>query len=124
MQTEEMMEKNKAELIGGSIVKAYSGAPIAPVRTQLSGVDDAYEVQRWTVNHWLSQGRTIAGRKIGLTSKAVQQQLGVDEPDFGAIFSDMIVQSGSVITGPSVLQPRVEAEIAFVLAQDLSLIHI
>jgi 2-keto-4-pentenoate hydratase len=116
---EETMEKYKVDLIGSSIVRAYTGVPIAPIRGELSGIDAAYEVQRWTVNHWIGTGKMIAGRKIGITSKAVQQQLGVDEPDFGTIFSDMIVQSGSTIPSASVLQPRVEAEIAFVLAKDI-----
>lgn len=101
------------------IIAAYGGQTIAPLRTRLSGVPDAYAVQQATVRTWLAKGRRIAGRKIGLTAKAVQQQLGVDEPDFGTLFADMIVADGGSIAANAVLQPRVEAEIAFVLGSDL-----
>jgi 2-keto-4-pentenoate hydratase len=64
-------------------------------------------------------GRKPAGHKIGLTSKAVQEQLGVHEPDYGALFRDMIVENGAHIGQRAVLQPRVEPEVAFVLKADL-----
>ncbi|WP_188197155.1 2-keto-4-pentenoate hydratase [Nonomuraea sp. SYSU D8015] len=89
--------------------------PCAPVRDLVTDVAAAYEVQRR-----LNAARTspVTGRKIGLTSPAVQRQLGVDQPDFGVLFADMEV-SGDVSTG-RLLQPKVEAEIAFVLDSDLS----
>lgn len=99
---------------------AYTHSPIAPVRERLNGVTEAYAVQQLTVRGWLANGRRIAGRKIGLTAKAVQQQLGVDEPDYGVIFADMVVPDGGEVAKGMVLQPRVEAEIAFVLKRDLS----
>ncbi len=103
------------------ILRAYeTHAPIPPVRSEIHGVGEAYAVQRETIAHWTRTGRKIAGRKIGLTSKAVQTQLGVEEPDFGALFADMILPDGSNIAAAAVLQPRVEAEIAFVLAKDLA----
>jgi 2-keto-4-pentenoate hydratase len=101
------------------IIAAYKGEAIPPVRESLETVPNAYAVQQATVRLWLSQGRRIVGRKIGLTSKAVQSQLGVDEPDFGVIFEDMVVENGGVVAAGSVKQPRVEAEIAFVLGSDL-----
>jgi 2-keto-4-pentenoate hydratase len=113
------MTGTNVEKVARSIIGAYSDGPIAPVRDLVTDTAQAYSVQQATVRHWLQQGRRIAGRKIGLTSKAVQQQLGVDEPDYGTIFADMIANDRAVIPSGAVLQPRVEAEIAFVLASDL-----
>jgi 2-oxo-3-hexenedioate decarboxylase/2-keto-4-pentenoate hydratase len=68
----------------------------------------------------IEAGATVTGRKIGLTSTAVQEQLGVDQPDFGVLFDDMEHADGAVVSAGAVLQPRVEAEIAFVLRADLA----
>lgn len=106
--------------VANRILKAYeTGIPIAPVRSEISGLAAAYAVQRATYNAWVKAGRKPAGHKIGLTSKAVQEQLGVHEPDYGALFSDMILDNGAHIGPRTVLQPRVEPEIAFVLKADL-----
>jgi 2-keto-4-pentenoate hydratase len=94
----------------------------APVR-DLIGVDDiaaAYAVQETNTERWLAAGRRIVGRKIGLTSKAVQAQLGVDQPDFGMLYDDMLVQSGSTVPLASVMQAKVEAEIALILNRPLT----
>jgi 2-keto-4-pentenoate hydratase len=106
--------------IANRILKAYeSGVPIAPVRTEISGLAAAYAVQRATFDAWVKAGRKPTGHKIGLTSKAVQEQLGVHEPDYGVLFSDMILENGAHIGPRAVLQPRVEPEVAFVLKTDL-----
>ncbi|MFS2139355.1 2-keto-4-pentenoate hydratase [Duganella sp. Dugasp56] len=99
-----------------------SGVAIAPVREQLSagGVEAAYLVQEINTRHALAQGRRLVGRKIGLTSKSVQQQLGVDAPDFGMLFADMELAPGEEVSLGRVLQPKVEAEVAIVLKRDLS----
>lgn len=107
--------------VSRDILRAYeTGVAIAPVRDRISGVPAAYEVQRETVRIWGERGRRLAGQKIGLTSKAIQTQLGVAEPDFGALFADMILGDGASVPLGRVMQPRVEAEIAFVLKSDLA----
>jgi 2-keto-4-pentenoate hydratase len=102
------------------ILRAYeTRSPIAPVRSEISGLAAAYAVQRATYDAWVKTGRKPAGHKIGLTSKAVQEQLGVHEPDFGTLFGDMILEDGAHIGPQAVLQPRVEPEVAFLLKADL-----
>ncbi|MFZ3598946.1 2-keto-4-pentenoate hydratase [Streptomyces sp. BH104] len=101
---------------------AADHAPCAPVR-DLIGSDDvkaAYAVQELLTADRLKAGGRVTGRKIGLTSPAVQQQLGVDQPDFGVLFADMSVDDGASVAVGALLQPKVEAEIAFVLGADLA----
>ncbi|WP_070157268.1 2-keto-4-pentenoate hydratase [Sphingobium phenoxybenzoativorans] len=100
---------------------AYAGPPIAPLRAYLDPLDiaGAYDVQTINTRFWEAQGRTIIGRKAGLTAKAVQQQLGVDQPDFGVLFSDMRVPDGGRLDPARCLQAKAEAEIAFILGADL-----
>ncbi len=98
--------------------------PCAAVR-DLIGTDDlpaAYAVQQGLVQKRLAGGVTVVGRKIGATSEAVQNQLGVDQPDFGYLLSDMDVSHGTAgtpISMRTLLQPRVEAEVAFRLSRDI-----
>lgn len=100
---------------------ARTGVPCPPVRSLLpeADVEAAYAVQRQYVERGLASGRRLVGRKIGLTSPAVQRQLGVDRPDFGALFADMAVPEGEPIAPGRLLQPKVEAEVALVLGADL-----
>jgi 2-keto-4-pentenoate hydratase len=97
--------------------------PCAAVR-DLIGTDDlpaAYAVQQGLVQRRLAAGATVVGRKIGATSKAVQDQLGVDQPDFGYLLSDMDVSDHDPISMRTLVQPRVEAEVAFVLGRDVDM---
>lgn len=103
------------------ITAAAEGTPCSPVR-ELIGHDDvaaAYAVQSRVVAARTAAGARVVGRKIGLTSAAVQAQLGVDQPDFGVLLSDMAYDDGATVPIGDFLQPRVEAEVAFVLAHDL-----
>ena len=102
--------------------RAYGGETLPPLREALvpTDADGAYAVQAMNTRYWLDQGRRIVGRKIGLTSQAVQTQLGVDQPDFGVLFDDMQIADGGVLKMASVIQPKAEAEVALILGQDLS----
>jgi 2-keto-4-pentenoate hydratase len=95
------------------------GRPIPPLRDWLADADAAYAVQEVNTTRALDAGRRLVGRKIGLTSAAVQAQLGVDRPDFGMLFADMEVGEGEPVTAARVLQPKVEAEIALILDRHL-----
>jgi 2-keto-4-pentenoate hydratase len=94
--------------------------PCRPVRDLLPDASiAAYAVQDLLTRARVEEGGRIVGRKIGLTSPAVQAQLGVDQPDFGVLFDDMACQEDEPVDSGRLLQPRIEAEIAFVLAADL-----
>jgi 2-keto-4-pentenoate hydratase len=99
-----------------------TGVAIPPLRTQfpVGDIASAYAVQRINVQRAVDAGRRIVGRKIGLTSKAVQRQVGVDRPDFGALFADMCVADGDEVPLGRLIAPRVEAEVALVLGADLT----
>lgn len=100
-----------------------TGAQCEPVSSLLSGqdIEAAYAVQQLNVERRIARGQRLIGRKIGLTSMAVQRQLGVSQPDYGALLSDMIVGDGATLPPEGLLQPKVEAEVALVLGSDLDL---
>ena len=105
------------------------GQPCAPVRELIASalaadpcadpVALAYAVQQYNNSAAIEAGQRPVGRKIGLTSRAVQQQLGVDQPDFGQLFASMACGDDQPITWLDTQQPKVEAEIALVLEHDL-----
>jgi 2-oxo-hept-3-ene-1,7-dioate hydratase len=82
-------------------------------------VDDAYAVQQAGVELMLAEGRTIVGRKVGLTSQPMQRSMGITEPDYGVITDDMVFASGGEVPFNIFTFPRVEVEFAFVLAEPL-----
>lgn len=107
--------------IAESLRQAYGGATLAPLRDGLAptDIDGAYAVQKINTDYWVNVGRKVTGRKIGLTSKAVQTQLGVDQPDFGVLFEDMYVADGARVDASKLIQPKAEAEVAIILGADI-----
>lgn len=101
---------------------ASTGRPCEPIRDLIDAadMDGAYAVQEANTSHHLRAGRRLVGRKIGLTARAVQRQLGVDQPDYGMLFADMSVPDGEAIPRRAVMQPKLEVEIAFVIGRDLT----
>ena len=95
--------------------------PCPPVRDLLGeeDIESAYRVQEQLVAREEAAGARRVGRKIGLTSTAVQQQLGVDQPDFGTLLDSMAADQHCPVPAGVLLQPRIEAEIAFVLGRDI-----
>lgn len=98
-----------------------SGVPIEPLTATFAGltVADAWQIQTINRDLALASGRSIVGYKCGLTSDAMQQQMGVDEPDFGVLLNDMQLDDGGEMLMSRFLQPRAEAEIILVLGDDL-----
>lgn len=107
----------------GNELLAATGSlvPVPPLRNRLEGMTltDAYHVQTVQLDHHTAAGRVLAGRKVGLTSLAMQRQLGVDSPDFGFFFDDMVHDDGACIPAASFIQPKVEPEFGFVLKETL-----
>jgi 2-keto-4-pentenoate hydratase len=106
-----------------ALLDAYaSGVPIAPLTASHPGmsVDDAYAIQRAQADAWTAAGARIKGHKVGLTSAAMQRQMGVGQPDFGILLDSMFLPESAPIDAGRFLQPRVEPEIAFVLGRPLS----
>jgi 2-keto-4-pentenoate hydratase len=99
-----------------------SRVAIEPLTDRHSGLDieDAYAIQTRNIDRRVAAGARVIGRKVGLTSRAMQQMLGVDEPDFGVLLDDMFVEDGDEIPLSEMLQPRIEAEMAFLLERDLA----
>ncbi len=118
-----MTDSSLIEQAAAQIRKAaQSGSPCAPVRDILgtaTDIDLAYAVQDINTDLDIASGRRVSGRKIGITSKAVMEQIGVDQPDFGTLFADMEYGDGIEIESGRLLQPRAEAEVALVLEHDL-----
>jgi 2-keto-4-pentenoate hydratase len=95
--------------------------PIAPFTssTEEISVDDAYNIQLFQIRQKVEKGAAIVGKKIGLTSKAMQEMLNVSQPDYGHLLDDMMFGEGETISLTKYIQPRIEFEIAFVLNKDL-----
>ena len=117
------IDDDQATAAAGELIDARSAVrPISPLTTTMPGLtaDDAYEIQRRIVARHVAAGERIAGWKLGLTSAAMQAQLGVDQPDYGAILSGSLVSDGGSVDASRLIAPRIEAEIAVVLRRPLS----
>ena len=99
-----------------------SAKPVAPLTERHSDLvlDDAYAIQTINIERRVAAGQRIIGRKVGLTSRPMQELLGVDEPDFGVLTDEMMIEDGDLIPLERLVQPRVEAELAFVMERDLA----
>lgn len=103
-------------------VAANTATPCTPVRDLIGreDIDAAYRIQSINIELLLKTGRRVVGRKVGLTSPAVQKQIGVDQPDFGVLLDDFDCSGDSAVDSSRLLQPRIEAEIAFTLSADIT----
>ena len=93
-------------------------SPLSDAHPDMS-LEDAYAVQQALVGRWLSEGASIVGWKVGLTSRAMQKLLGVDQPDFGRLLDKTRLDEGSEVSCAEFIWPKVEPEIAFMLKADL-----
>jgi 2-oxo-hept-3-ene-1,7-dioate hydratase len=107
-----------AELLEAERTRQQTG--LISARHPQATLDDAYAIQSALVARKLASGRKRIGWKIGLTSRAMQSQLGIDTPDSGVLLDDMLFAHGATVPAGRFIQPRVEAEIAFLLAAPLS----
>lgn len=100
---------------------AHSKKSISPIRAHIGDHDEAtaYQIQKINHAHRISQGARMVGKKIGLTSFKVQEMFGISTPDFGILYNDMEILTGQHISMAKLMQPKVEAELAFVLGQEL-----
>lgn len=96
--------------------------PIPPLTVDYPSMDtvDAYEIQLINVKERLGQGRLVRGHKVGLSSKAMQEMMGVDEPDYGHLLDDMFVFEDSEVDISEMCHPRVEVEVGFILGAPLA----
>ena len=83
-------------------------------------IDDAYAIQKAWIDIKLAEGRVVKGHKIGLTSKAMQSALNIDEPDSGVLLDDMFFADGGLVPSDRFIATRVEAELAFVMSKRLA----
>lgn len=116
------MDKAKIDYYGDELYQALmSRTPVDPLTDREPGItiEDAYQIQLRMIQRRLDAGETIVGKKIGVTSKVVMQMLNVDQPDFGQMTSGMVFSEGEAIRTDSMIAPKAEAEVAFVLKNDL-----
>ena len=117
-----MLDPQTIEAIADELVEAgRTRTPVPLLHTRYDGMDieDSYAVQKLWASRLEAQGKRVVGRKIGLTSKAMQAATGITEPDYGVIFDDMVLENGSVVEWKRYTHPRIEVELAFRLNQDL-----
>ncbi len=116
-----LTEAQRLEAAEALRVAERTRVAIPPLVQTFPGIDvvDAYEIQLLNIRRRLAAGATVHGHKVGLSSKAMQQMMGVDEPDYGHLLSDMVYTEEQPIPTGSFLLPRVEVEVGFILGDDL-----
>jgi 2-keto-4-pentenoate hydratase len=112
------LQRQAAELLLGAYGKQDPTAPIIETFPDAT-IEDAYEIQRFTVEEWQRRGLMVKGHKVGLASAAMQRQMGVRQPDYGHLMTDMFYLEHLRIPADAFIQPRIEPEVAFVLAKPL-----
>jgi len=116
-----MMANDVQQKAAEELLAAYNGPTIPPLTQKYSGLSlsDAYAIQLAQVERWIEGGGIVKGHKVGLTSRAIQLQLGVEQPDYGHLFDSMFYLDDQAIELSNFKQPRIEPEIAFVLGAAL-----
>ncbi|WP_271395077.1 2-oxo-hept-4-ene-1,7-dioate hydratase [Neomicrococcus lactis] len=117
------MDQNQIIAIADELAEAERNRSMVPrltARYPEMTIEDSYAVQNEWRRRGEAAGRRLVGRKIGLTSKVMQDATGITEPDYGAIFDDMVYENGSVIEHGQYTGVRIEVELAFVLNEDLA----
>lgn len=111
----------RAELAAALAGAERTRVPLAPLTAAHPEIDvvDAYEIQLINIRQRLAEGAVVVGHKVGLSSEAMQQMMGVDEPDYGHLLAEMEVFEGIPVKTGKYLYPRVEVEVGFILADDL-----
>lgn len=118
-----MITEAERQAAAGALAEAERAvSPIDPLTETWPelDVDDAYAIQLVNARARIGAGANIRGHKVGLTSRAMQEMLGVTEPDYGHLFDAMFVTEGSSVQAGAFCHPRVEIEVAFVLAEPLA----
>ncbi|MEL6582443.1 MAG: fumarylacetoacetate hydrolase family protein [Pseudomonadota bacterium] len=111
--------RSDAELVDLIATAEERAQPLPPLTDEIGAASRGYNVQSGLIERALADGRRLAGRKIGLTSKIVQEQLGVHEPIHGPIFVDRVLPTGSVLPWSEMIAPKVEPELAFTFRHDV-----
>jgi 2-keto-4-pentenoate hydratase len=116
-----LSDAERLEAADALAVAELERSPIPPLRETWPDLDvvDAYEIQLLNIRRRLEAGSSVKGHKVGLSSKAMQEMMGVDEPDYGHLLSDMEVFSDHPVPAGKYCYPRVEVEVGFVLGDDL-----
>jgi 2-keto-4-pentenoate hydratase len=117
-----MLSADQRHEVAQALARAEADrAPIPPIRDTWPDLDvvDAYEVQLLNIRRRLAAGATVHGHKVGLSSRAMQEMMGVDEPDYGHLLSDMAVPAAEPVSAGRYCYPRVEVEVGFVLGATL-----
>ncbi|MBU1206013.1 MAG: fumarylacetoacetate hydrolase family protein [Proteobacteria bacterium] len=116
------MDENRLKVLAEMFMKAEQMRKPIPPLTESDPeitVDEAYRIQLRVIEMKKSSGQVVVGKKIGITSRAMQTMLGVNEPDYGHILDGMVVMEGEQIRSADLIQPRIEGELAFILKEDL-----